>query len=375
MADINNSFYTQVIDEWSLSHNQLVSWKELVKQQTNGSFFLDYDWLNLWWYTFSQPDDALKLILIYNEEVLVAILPFYLKKGKILYFIGTGEDEKSEVCTEYLDIIIANEYKDILLNIISNLLLKEFKKTQQIMFVNVLHDSYAVQLIERIKKHYLVTKKSVGVRYIINLPSSYLSYEAMRSKSFISQANRKKRKFEKLGGKFIHANNLAGANAMFDQLTTLHNARWSSVGLNGAFQDERFLNFHRAFIKILFQNNQLSLTALTINNQVVGVIYNIIANETCYFYQIGIEIDDFQNLSLGTILHLSEIKGSISQGYKHYDFMKGEKIKSYKQNFTDTTYEMLNLHLYKKGIRAYLKNIMRQVIQKIKDITKWKINY
>ena len=66
MADINNSFYTQVIDEWSLSHNQLVSWKELVKQQTNGSFFLDYDWLNLWWYTFSQPDDALKLILIYK---------------------------------------------------------------------------------------------------------------------------------------------------------------------------------------------------------------------------------------------------------------------------------------------------------------------
>lgn len=366
MTDINNSFHIEVLDKWLLSKNDLTAWEELLTQQPNGSFFLSYEWLYLWWNTFAQAKDILKLILVYDADKLVAIFPFYLKKGETLYFIGTGEDEQSEVCSEYLDIILANDYQNALLDTFNNILQNDFKQIKQMMFSNVLFDSYIVQCIERAKKHYILVKNIVGVRYKLSLPSDYLTYEATRSRSFISQANRKKRKFEKLGGKLINVKSQADAIEIFNQLGKLHSARWNAVGLNGAFQDQRFLNFHRSYIKILFQNNKLSMKALTINNQVVGVIYNITYNNTCYFYQIGIDIDNFHHLSLGTILHLSEIKESILHGYEQYDFMKGNKIKSYKQSFTDTTYEMLNLDVHKKGILAHIKNTIRQIIKKLR---------
>ena len=368
VTDINNSFYIQVLGEWSLNHNQLKVWEELVKQQPNGTFFLSYDWLNLWWLTFAQSEDILKLILIHDEDKLIAICPFYLKKGHVLHFIGTGEDEASEVCSEYLDIIIANDYKDALLNTVQSILHEELNQIEQMTFSNVLYNSYIVQLMERSKEHYIVTKEEVGVRYVINLPSDYLSYETTRSKSFISQANRKRRKFEKLGGEIINADTLESANEIFNQLAMLHNARWNAVGLTGAFTDKRFLTFHRDYITILLKQNQLSMKALIVNKRIVGVIYNIIYNDNCYFYQIGIDINDHNNISLGTLLHLSEIKGCIQKGYKKYDFMKGEKEKSYKQNFTSTTNEMISLTVYKKGFRAYIKNASRHIIKKIKGI-------
>lgn len=366
MTDINNSFHINVLDEWSLNHNQVKVWEELVKQHPNGSFFLSYEWLNLWWLTFAQPEDMLKLILVFNEDdKLVAICPFYLKNGDVLCFIGTGEDEDGEVCSEYLDILLAPEYKEVLLNAINSTLQKEFKTIEQMFFSNVLLDSNIVQLFDCLNSKFVVIKKEVGVRYLINLPRDYISYQASCSKSFISQANRKKRKFEKLGGELINVETLENATEIFSQLALLHTARWNSVGLTGAFTDKRFLKFHRAYITKLFHQNQLSMKALMVNQQVVGVIYNITYHNNCYFYQIGIDVNDYQNLSLGTLLHLSEIKQSIKKGYDKYDFMKGDRVKSYKQNFTSESYEMINITVYKKGILAYIKKATRHIIKKV----------
>ena len=91
------------------------------------------------------------------------------------------------------------------------------------------------------------------------------------------------------------------------------------------------------------------MKALIINDRVRGVIYNIKYGRTRFFYQIGIDLNYKENVSLGSQLHLAEIKSAIDNHDDSYDFMKGAIVNSYKQDFANQTTEMVDIVLIKKS--------------------------
>jgi len=349
MADINNELSIEVVTAWPLTERQIQGWHNLASTHYNPNIFLTLDWLQLWWKYFAKKNDRLHIVFISISNNIVGLCPFYLQNEKILRFIGTGEPVASEVCSEYLDVLIDKSNQTMVLNVIEQQLAGLTKRVNRVHFNNVLKGSYILTIANKLKKQCFIKERCVGLRYSVVLPKCYQEYTASLSKKFIGQMQRKQRKLSKLQGTFVEVNNKADLNLYFHHLQQLHNDRWSKKELAGAFSEELFINFHQKFTQLLLSKNQLSMKALIIEDRVMGVIYNFKYCGTRFFYQIGIDMNYKQNVSLGSQLHLAEIKSAISNNDDAYDFMKGTIVNSYKTNFANKTTEMVDILLIKKS--------------------------
>ena len=115
-----------------LQHFQTIEkeWEELRLQFINPSMCTSWLWLTTWSENYLCNQDKLFIHFFYNNKQLVGITPLYLKKityGYELRFIATGEKEEEEVCSEFQDFIINDEYKNEIFNLL-NQQIKNHKK-------------------------------------------------------------------------------------------------------------------------------------------------------------------------------------------------------------------------------------------------------
>lgn len=354
---IDEEFDLLVLTDWPCDQKIKQDWEQLANNQPVVNVFITIEWLQLWWQTFASHNDLLHIIIIMKQGITICIAPFYLKEGRELRFIGTGEDEKAEVVSEFLDILIYEKHINSILKILAKHLGAELEHANSIEFNNILTSSHTFVLAKMVKNHFWQKIQLTGLRYIIDLPNEYQTYLDSLSKPFRNQTLRKKRKFEKLGGQIKRVTHKPELVEYFDILKTLHTRRWQSEGVSGAFSDVRFVNFHLQFMHYLLSKNMLSLTSLVLNDEVIAVIYNIKHQGTRQFYQMGTYIDFKPNVSAGTLLHLYEIEDSIHNGERYYDFLKGTTFNSYKNNFIQGTQQVVHLSLVKKSFG----NIMPQI--------------
>lgn len=370
MKQINNKNITEefnfdVFSNWFFDEKYRIGWEQLIANHYQANIFLTIEWLELWWKTYAQKSDTLRLVFIQKHGAVIAVAPFYQKEGKELRFIGTGEPEKAEVASEYLDVLIEDKYKDIAIKILSSYLQDELNRTNSFEFNNILVKSHIFDIAKAMRKTSWQTKNIVGLRFIIDLPDSFPKYLQTVDKSMKSQLLRKKKKFEKMGGVIKRISNEKELTESFEHLTALHSQRWNIMGLEGAFSDNRFITFHIEFMRLMLKKDQLSLTSLMINNEVIAVIYNMKYRDTRFFYQMGANLNFRPNISAGSLLHLYEIQDSIEQGEKHYDFMKGARENSYKKNFIKSSQNVLHITIYKKGVEN-LSQLVKCAVLSIK---------
>lgn len=118
------------------------------------------------------------------------------------------------------------------------------------------------------------------------------------------------------------------ADAFFD----LHRLRWKSRGLPGAFfgKSERF---QREWMHIAAEKGWLWMSLLIADGKPVGSVYAMRFQETCYFYQAGMD-PSASSLSPGTILVAQTIQRAIEDGCTTFDFMRGDE--PYKRRWKPT---------------------------------------
>jgi len=360
----------EVCSDWVLNGKKKDAWQLLSTTHNTPNIFLTIDWLKLWWEVYAQENDELQLIYIWKNNEIISIIPFYIQDKKIVRFIGTGESESDEVCSEYLDVLIKRGDRELALSSIIKCLEKFLAKGFFFEFNNILEDSDVLFIVKSSEFNMTSTITPVGSRYAIHLPVSFQEYENSCSKSFISQAKRKMRKFKKLGGEIIEVNSQSDLAYVFKKLADLHNSCWIEKGHAGAFSSEKFKAFHYTFASKMLDKGCLSMKALKLNGIIVGVIYNFIFYEEKAFYQMGIDSNITQNISIGTLLHLLEIESSINNKHRLYDFMKGDELSSYKSAYTNNKTAMFNVRIDKKSLKAYLvkgTEKVKNLIKKLKD--------
>ncbi len=91
---------------------------------------LSWEWLNSWWHVYGAPDTDRELYIpvVLEDDTILGALPFVrhtVGPGKIrrLEFIGTGEDEYDETCSEYLDVIARGNHEKAIVSAIRNTLM------------------------------------------------------------------------------------------------------------------------------------------------------------------------------------------------------------------------------------------------------------
>jgi len=360
----------EVCSDWILSDRKKQAWEILSTTHYAPNVFLTVNWLKLWWKVFSKNNDELHIIYIWKNNEIIAIVPIYLQGGSLVKFIGTGEAEADEVCSEYLDVLINNEDRHLICSSIVKCFKQLLDKGFSFELDNVLADSHLLNIIQLPDFNAVSIIKQIGSRYFIPLPASYQEYENSCSKSFMSQARRKMRKFKKLNGEIIQVNTQNDLNFLFNELAELHNTCWIDKGYKGVFSSEKFMMFHFEFASTLLEQGNLSMKALKLNGHIIGVIYNFVFCGEKTFYQMGIDNGITQNISIGTLLHLLEIESSINNKERIYDFMKGDEKNSYKSAYTNHKIAMYSIRLDKKSLSAYLVKYVIKTKKMIGNIKK-----
>ena len=125
------SFQIRVIDTDSGFTDIQGDWDSLYKQCDQATIFSSWDWMYTWWEVFkAQFKTELFIICLYAKDQLVGIAPFHIVstfpkywiQGKTLCFLGSGEEKKDIIVTQFNDFIVAVGYEDEMVAQISDCL-------------------------------------------------------------------------------------------------------------------------------------------------------------------------------------------------------------------------------------------------------------
>jgi len=117
------------------------------------------------------------------------------------------------------------------------------------------------------------------------------------------------------------ATSVAEALAMFDEMVTLHEARWHALGKAGGFASPARRDFHRTFVQRAHGAGHIQLLRVGHGERTLGVLYNLVANGHVCFYQSGLRYDIGKQLSPGLVAHHLAIGHCLSAGFRTYDFL------------------------------------------------------
>ena len=147
------SLQLRVIDTVSEFTDIQEDWDSLYKQCDQATIFSSWDWMYTWWEVFkSQLKTELFIICLYDKDNLVGIAPFHIVssfpkswiQGKTLCFLGSGEEKKDMIITQYNDFIVATGYEDQMVTHISEYLESSSKKWSFADFGFLLKDSLKI---------------------------------------------------------------------------------------------------------------------------------------------------------------------------------------------------------------------------------------
>src|SRR5688500_11070349 len=114
------SLSLEVIEHPAHHHDHRQSWQSLLERSGTNHPTLLPSWLSAWWAVFGpESGRALKVGLFFAEGRLVGLAPllarrYWYRPGlpfRRLEFLGSGESEADEICSDYLSIIAADGFE------------------------------------------------------------------------------------------------------------------------------------------------------------------------------------------------------------------------------------------------------------------------
>jgi len=322
---------------------------------------MHWNWLSLWCESHLKSPDKLYIHCYFIESSIVGFIPTYLKKipkGYQLSFIGTEEKESSSVCSEFQYFVINSDYENNILNLFLNRVMSN-KKINVVKFRNILKETNVYNAFST-KRFTQWQVKLMGIGKRFQLP--ILEAKEEQINLIPNKSNRRKiRQYCKNSEiKCELVENERQFDETFTKLVSLHNYRWASIGVTGAFEDQAFTSFHYDFAKKMFESNNLILFSLCYESEVIAVFYGVVDMGTLHYYQSGIALNVFSYT--GVAMHFEALNIARTKGVLNYDLMKG-KPDSYKSRLCKETLSVYDLTFMRKSYRlwAFLEKIWKKI--------------
>jgi CelD/BcsL family acetyltransferase involved in cellulose biosynthesis len=364
-------------------------WSKLLSISPANNYFLSWEWLWTWWQVYAGPDDRLAIILVEREKEIIGIAPFYVRKTSLggiypvrrMMFLGTQEEGDGEVGSDYMDVIYRDGDQRGTVNILF----------QAIVQHDICDDIYLSKIDTSAKTYTLLQEEAESLKFFtrvsdehvspyIKLPLTWDDYLGELAPSMRYKIRNERRKLQKHSNVIVsrieHVDDLPRG---FDELTRLHNHRWESRGMEGAFSNARFVQFHKNIMPLMLKRGHLELVLLSENTNSKAILYNIVYNNKIYFYQSGIDTSD-KKAAFGYVLHSYCIEDAIRRGLEEYDFLLKGRSDEYKSRFATDHRGLSDLYMartwfVKQFVKAresariayhYVKPVLKRVHQTVK---------
>jgi len=176
------------------------------------------------------------------------------------------------------------------------------------------------------------------------------------------------KEFEKIGHVTLSvASNLEEAVQFMKGLKHLHQVRWASKGIDGAFGNKFLEFFHLKLIENRFYTGEIQLIMVRAGDRVVGYLYNLVYFGIIHNYQSGFDYSICKSqYSPGLVVHFLAIEYNMSQGHRSYDLMAGNS--QYKQAICKHSQKMDWVVLQRDRIKFRIENRMRMLKYKLRAI-------
>ncbi|MBN2436909.1 MAG: GNAT family N-acetyltransferase [Spirochaetes bacterium] len=354
-------------------------WSQLLSCSFSPSITQSWEWMHTWWDIYGKERDLL-IFLGYQNGNLVGIaplsvirkrIPYYkIFKYKTVWFLGSGQTRARGVISDYLDLIVKQgdeeQFIDGLLQYMS-----KYQDWDEIILENISTEAASAWLLEKFSKKYRLKFKIIDrtPSILIKLPDSWDEYFRSISSSTRYKIKRGRKEFKKLGGTYRRINAENELQQAFTDLEKLHQHRWDSKGIAGAFSSREWKSFHKKLMPLLLRKKQLRLSFLYLNNKPVAANYNFAFNEKIYSYQSGMIPHENKHIRLGFILHSYCIEESIKEGFREYDFLKiGASGAGYKSMWANNLRDLLTLRISRNSKKDKIFNILNESLNKTKSI-------
>jgi CelD/BcsL family acetyltransferase involved in cellulose biosynthesis len=168
----------------------------------------------------------------------------------------------------------------------------------------------------------------------IQLPTSWDTYLASRSRNFRSQLGRKLRALQRSHEVLFRRTQAASELASdLETFFRLHDARWESRG-GSSSTTERARSFHADFAAAALERGWLRLWLMEVDGDSVAAWYGWRLGERYSYYLAGFE-PRWSDASVGLLLLAHTVHEAIDEAASEYDLLLGEE--AYKQRFATAT--------------------------------------
>jgi len=331
------------------------TWQSLLARSNADPLFNSWAWMYGWWQHHCRSLKAqLRLGAIYNDDVLVGLVPMYMRQvmhrgvvpGWRIEMMGSAWRESAAVFSEYSDIVADKAYASDVVDIVANSLNAD-KRWTDFVVPNTDTNSLLTRLVrDRLPAQYYVRETDPMTAYVAKLPEKFEQYVheldgGVRRKVWNHRSKLTSPELRVRSG---------DVEEFFDQMNSLHEKRWGHRHYEGVPRQ-----LHLQFAHAAAKSRQLRLSELRVGGEIVSLMYNIRIGRKEYNLQSAFDGSRFPGISLG-YLHLGyAMESACAEGVTEFDLLGGSgKSRDYKKDFKTITTQLVSFQTIRSGVLAWL---------------------
>ena len=308
-------------------------WNALLRAAPMNRVFYTWEWQKTWWGAY-EPGELL-ILVCRQAEVLTGIAPLFIvqsERGRSVQIIGCVD------VTDYLDFIVDEEHMDAVYSAFSDYFAAHRADFDILDFCNIPFDSPTKRILPGLLKSrgFSATVELQEVCPVIELPSNWGGYLSLLDKKQRHEVRRKIRRIqgsdEAIDWYIVNGNH--DLNEEVTQFVRLMAA--SDPEKERFLQDEGNLRFFQAIVPLLHERGWLQMNFLTVGEERAAAYINFVYGNRVMVYNSGLAHKNYGDLSPGIVLLAFNIRHAIEQGYKYYDFLRGDEPYKYRMGGRET---------------------------------------
>jgi len=330
--------------------------------------FRTWEWARTWWQHYREASSKLFTLLAYDDQGdLVGIAPWYVSKsprdGRTVRCLGAGE-----VCSDYLTVLCQPDAMELVVERLADWLATEAADQWHLLDLSGIAETDLIvgRLCQRMaQRGHLVDRQPDSNCWRTELPANWNEFVGGLSKARRDKTRSVLRKTVDKGRVVMReVQTETEFERAFDLLIELHQKRRRSLSQEGCFASPKFTEFHRDMASQFLSAGQLRLLWWELEGRPLAVSYSFVGGDTVYYYQGGFE-PELGHESPGWISFASDIRLAIEQGYRSYDFLRGDE--SYKASWQATACPLVRVRIVGRQASARVRFATWRGTERVKD--------
>ena len=346
-------------------------WNDLLARSRNPGPMLTWEWMFSWWEAYRASDVARTLYLLaarLPDGRLAGLAPFVLRSAsrhglrfRRLEFMGTGEAEQDETCSEYLDWIVDVAHEEACVEAFARAVLGD-AGWDEILCRDVRTDrpSSVARFCDAAARTAGVGVEEFGAARcpFIPLPPSWGAYLDGLSRNGRRLVRYKRKQL--LAAERVEFRSVRTGEEIlkvYDRFTELHQVRWSAQEKDGCFASGTFSRFLRSVTERLAAAGGAQVALLSANGEVIAIYLLLRRGANLYYYNSGMAAGPYDEHSPGSVCLGYIIEHAIRDGDREIHLFKGG-TNSYKYHWTDSAVPVASFRIVRRGIRWAICRIL-----------------